>query len=95
MARNPELDHEFNENKEQQKRVIFTYGDMNFQPGGGAPKLTKGDQLGELAASGNASTGLKPWQRVAILAGAIAVAALIYTLIYFHSDYYVLSQLWN
>jgi len=95
MERNPELDHEFNENKEQQKRVIFTYGDMNFQPGGGAPKLTKGDQLGELAASGNASTGLKPWQRVAILAGAIAVAALIYTLIYFHSDYYVLSQLWN
>ncbi len=95
MARNPELDHEFNENKEQPKRMIFTSGDMNFQPGGGAPKLTKGDQLGELAANGNASTGLKPWQRVAILAGAVAVAALIYTLIYFHSDYYVLSQLWN
>lgn len=93
MARNPELDHEFNENKEQQKRMIFTYGDMNFQPGGGAPKLTKGDQLGELAASGNASTGLKPWQRVAVLAGAVAVAVLIYTAIYFFSNVTIFSHI--
>ena len=93
MTRNPELDHEFNENKEQQKPFIFTSGDMNFQPGGGAPKLTKGDQLGELMSNGNARTKLPLWQRVAVIAGVVLVAALIYTLIYFHSDYYVLRNL--
>ena len=77
MARNPELNHEFNENKEQQKRMIFTSGDMNFQPGGGAPKLTKGDQLGELAANGNASTGLATWKKAAIIVGLVLVASLI------------------
>ena len=92
MARNPELDHEFNENK-QEKPLIFVSGDMNFQPGGGAPKLTKGDQLGELAANGNAKTGLKPWQQAAIIIGAMAVAAIIYTLIYFHGDYFALRNL--
>ena len=93
MAHNPELDYEFNETKEQQKPMIFTSGDMNFQPGGGAPKLTNGGQLGELASNGNASTGLKPWQRVAVLVGTVAVAALIYTAIYFFSNFTIFSQI--
>ena len=77
MARNPELDHEFNENRTQQKPVIFTSADMNGMPGPSGPKMTNSGFLGELSTNGNARTGLKTWQKVAIIVGLIAAAGLI------------------
>jgi len=76
MARNPEFDHEFKENREQ-KPVIFTSADVNLQGGGAVPKYTDGVFLGELMTNGNAHTELKNWQRVIIIAGVLAAAAFV------------------
>ena len=76
MARNNELNHEFNENKEQ-KPYIFTSADTNFQGGAGAPKYTNSGFLGELTTNGNARTGLATWKKVAIIVGLVLVASLI------------------
>ncbi len=80
MARNPELDHEFNENKEQ-KPYIFTVVDSNETTYGRVPQYTKGDQFAAMSMKGETTSPLKLFTRILLGAAAFAVGCLLMLLV--------------
>ncbi len=77
MARNPELDHEFNEGKPEEKRVFFPSADMGATSNGSFMRqMNNGKFFADMAAQKVQRTGFK--KSVPALIGlGLLIAALV------------------
>ncbi len=82
MARNPELDHEFNENKPEEKKVFFPSADMGASSNGSFMRhMNNGKFFADMAAQNVQKHGFKK-SIPALIALGVLLAILVFVWFY-------------